>query len=179
MHGALCFTVHLHISWLPLLSLTHTLSSHFIREIQNISHSSQYAATAPWAPPLFNGTPTSIVRGAKRLIDHSRKLQDDVVRNVKTNEATFANVLGPLSHTENALHVESNILCFYKEVPTDSELRDASGEAQKLLSGFAIETAMREDIFQLVNAIVDKNEALDPESSHLLQKQHKDTSETD
>jgi metallopeptidase MepB len=99
---------------------------------------------------------------------------------VKTNEATFANVLGPLSHTEeNAVHVESNILCFYKEVPTDSELRDASGEAQKLLSGFAIETAMCEDIFQLVNAIVDKNEALDPESSHLLQKQHKDTSETD
>jgi metallopeptidase MepB len=72
------------------------------------------------------------------------------------------------------VHVESNILCFYKEVPTDSELRDASGEAQKLLSGFAIETAMREDLFQLVDAVVDKNEALDPESSHLLEKQHKE-----
>jgi metallopeptidase MepB len=43
---------------------------------------------------------------------------------------------------------------------------------QKLLNNFAIETSMREDLFQLVDAVLNKNESLDIESQHLLTKQH-------
>ncbi|MCJ1394148.1 hypothetical protein MMC18_007026 [Xylographa bjoerkii] len=127
----------------------------------------------PQAPPLFTEIPGSIVDDAKRLIEHSRKAQDQIVRNVQPDTATFANVLRPLARAENARNLESHILGFYKEVSADAMLRDASGEATSLLDDFGIETAMREDLFQLVDAVLKKNEELDPESYHLLQKQHK------
>ena len=87
-------------------------------------------------------------------------------------ERHFANVLLPLAHAENAMHLESNILCFYKNVSTDSKLMDASSEVQKLLNDFAIETPIREDLYQPVDAVLNKHEDIDPESHHLLEKQH-------
>ncbi|MCJ1399900.1 hypothetical protein MMC11_003103 [Xylographa trunciseda] len=128
----------------------------------------------PQAAPLFTETPDSIVDDAKRLIAHSRILQDQIVRDVRSDAASFANVLRPLAHAENAMNLESHILGFYKEVSAEQKLRDASGEAMKLLNEFAIDTAMREDLFQLVDAVLKKNEGLDPESEHLLQKRHKE-----
>ncbi|MCJ1383232.1 hypothetical protein MMC17_006870 [Xylographa soralifera] len=130
-------------------------------------------AKPPQAPPLFTETPTSIVDDAKRLIEYSRNVQDQIVRNVQPEAATFENVLRPLAHAENAMNFESRILGFYKEVSVESQLRDSSGEATQLLNNFGIETAMREDLFQLVDAVFKKNEELDPESYHLLMKQHK------
>ncbi|MCJ1439435.1 hypothetical protein MMC27_008829 [Xylographa pallens] len=127
----------------------------------------------PQAPLLFTKSPRSIVDDAKRLIEHSRNVQDQIVRNVQPNEATFANVLRPLAHAENAMNLECRILGFYKEVSAESTLRDASNDAMELLNDFGIETAMREDLFQLVDAVLKKNEELDPESYHLLQKQYK------
>ena len=128
---------------------------------------------APQAPPLFTGIPTSIVDDAKRLIEHSRNVQDQIVRNVQPEAANFANVLQPLAHAENAMNLERRILGFYMEVSAEPKLRDASTEATELLNNFGIETAMREDLFQRVDAVLKKNEELDPESYHLLQKQHK------
>jgi len=128
----------------------------------------------PQAPPVFTGTPTSIVDDTKRLIERSRKVQDQIAGNVQPDTATFANVLLPLAHVENAMTLEAHILGFYKAVSTDSKLRDASSEAQKLLDDFAIETAMHEDLYKLVDAVLKKNEDLDPESYQLLGKEHKD-----
>lgn len=56
---------------------------------------------------------------------------------------------------------------------TDSRLREASSEGQKLFKDFAVETVMREDVFKLVDTVLEKKETLDPESSYLLEKQHK------
>jgi metallopeptidase MepB len=130
--------------------------------------------TPPQGPPLFNSTPESIVNDAKRLIEASRKVQDQVVQTVRPDPATFANVLLPLAQAENARQIESSILCFYKDVSFDPKLRDASREAQKLLNGFHSETGMREDLFQLVDAVWKKNEDLDTESRLLLERSHKD-----
>jgi metallopeptidase MepB len=128
----------------------------------------------PQAPPVFTGNPNSIVDDARRLIERSRKVQTQVAENVQPDAATFANVLLPLAHVENAMALEAHILGFYKAVSTDSKLRDASSEAQKLLNDFAIETAMHEDLYKLVDAVLKKNEDLDQESYQLLEKKHKD-----
>jgi metallopeptidase MepB len=128
----------------------------------------------PQAPQAFMGTPISIVDDAKRLIERSRKVQDQVAGNVQPDTATFVNVLLPLAHVGNAMTLEVHILGFYKDVSTDSKLRDASSEAQKRLDDFAIETVMHKDLYKLVDAVLKKNEDLDPESYQLLEKKHKD-----
>jgi metallopeptidase MepB len=130
--------------------------------------------TPPQAPPMFTATPRSIIDDTKRLIEQSRKVQDQVVFGVQPEEASFANVLLPLAHDNNAMSLEMHILTFYQAVSTDKKLRDASSEASKLLDHFAIETAMREDLYQLVDSVLQKNESLDSESRQLLEKQHKD-----
>ncbi|KAL1987257.1 hypothetical protein VTN96DRAFT_4285 [Rasamsonia emersonii] len=130
--------------------------------------------TPPQPPPLFTATPTSIVEDTKRLIERSRKVQDQVAASVQPEAATFANVLLPLAHDENQMTLEAHILAFYQAVSTDQKLRDASSEAEKLLDDFAIETSMREDLYRLVDAVLKKNEDLDPESRRLLEKEHKD-----
>src|SRR5947207_9587843 len=124
----------------------------------------------PQAPPVFTGTPTSIVDDTKRLIERSRKAQDQVAGTVQSEAATFANVLLPLAYVENARALDANILRFYQDVSPDSKLRDASSEAQKLLDDFAIEMAMREDLYKLVDAVLKKDEDLDPESHHFLEQ---------
>lgn len=128
----------------------------------------------PQAPPSFVATPTSIIDDTKRLIAQSRKVQDEVSSGVTLDAATFGNALLPLVHDENSMALESHILGFYQSVSTDQKLRDASSEAEKLMDDFGIETAMREDLFKLVDAAVKKNEKLDPESQRLLEREHKD-----
>ncbi|KAK2732701.1 hypothetical protein FQN57_002491 [Myotisia sp. PD_48] len=132
----------------------------------------------PQAPPLFTGTPTSIVADTRRLIELSRNIQDTVVAQVSTDNAKFDTVLLPLAHDENSMALESHILGFYQYVSTDGTLRNASTEAERLMNDFAIESAMREDLYKLVDAVVKRGEpevaSLQPESRRLLEKEHKD-----
>lgn len=128
----------------------------------------------PQAPPIFTATAQSIVDDAKRLIESSRKVQDDVVEKVSPESASFASVMKPLAQDENIMALESHILGFYQAVSTEQQLRDASSKAEELMDEFFIETVMREDVFKLVDAALKKGESLDPESRRLLEKEHKD-----
>jgi metallopeptidase MepB len=114
------------------------------------------------------GTDTDSVQ-----IDRSRSVQDAVVRDVKHDSATFANVLLPIAHDDNKMAIESHILGFYNAVSTSKELRDASSEVEQMLDDFGIESSMREDVFNLIDAVKNKGEKLDPESQRLLEKDHK------
>ena len=78
-----------------------------------------------------------------------------------------------MAHDDNKMAIESHIIGFYQAVSTDKKLRDASTEAEKLLDDFGIESSMREDVFNLVDAAFKKNETIDPESKRLLEKDHK------
>lgn len=69
--------------------------------------------------------------------------------------------------------IEAHIIGFYNAVSTNKELRDASSEAEQLLDDFGIESSMREDVFNLVDAVLKNKEKLDPESQRLLEKDHK------
>lgn len=128
----------------------------------------------PQAPPIFTATPQSVVTDAERIIKSSRTIQDKVVAEIKPEAATFANVLRPLAQDENVMALEAHILGFYQAVSTDQKLRDASSKAEELMDEFFIESAMREDVYKLVDAALNKKESIDPESQRLLEKEHKD-----
>lgn len=127
----------------------------------------------PQAPPLFTGTASSIIEDTRRLIKVSRGVQDKVVANVKPDDASFDNVVKPMITDENKMALESHILCFYQAVSASQDLRNVSTEAEKLFDDFSIESSMREDIYKLVQAALQKGEKLDPESQRLLEKDHK------
>ena len=127
----------------------------------------------PQPPPVFVGTMKSIVEDTNRLVEMSRNLQDKIVAEIKPEQASFRNVILPMAHDDNNAALESHILGFYQAVSPDKALRDASTEADKLLDEFSIESSMREDVFELVEAVFKKDEALDPESRRLLEKNRK------
>lgn len=130
----------------------------------------------PQAPPLFTHTPDSLLKDTKRILDRSKSLQDKVVKDVKLENADFQNVLLPFAHDDNEMSLETHVIGFYQAVSTDMKLRDASTEAEKQMDDFAIEASMREDIFQLVDAVFKKQKddsSLEPESRRLLEKDHK------
>ena len=124
----------------------------------------------PQAPPIFTATPSSLVEDTKRLIEQSRVLEDSIVKDVPGGQASFKNVLLPMAQEDNEMSLESHILGFYQAVSTDKALRDASTEADKLFEEYGIESAMREDVFNLVDAASKARDKLDPESQRLLDK---------
>ncbi|OAA67813.1 metallopeptidase [Niveomyces insectorum RCEF 264] len=145
----------------------------------------------PQAPPTFTGTKDSILADARAICDKTRAVLDKIVAEIPvtdTSKATFDAVMRPQTDDENETSLSSNILGFYQYVSADSELRDASTEATRLMDEFGIECNMREDVFRVVDAVVvayggrDTLEAiggsnpahkLDPESARLLVKDHK------
>jgi metallopeptidase MepB len=128
--------------------------------------------TPPQKAPFFKATPTSIKEDISRLIEQSRKVQNQVAK-IHPDAATFANILLPLGHAENALNLESHVIVFYKDISPDPEVRDASREARNLLDNFKVEAAMREDVFRSVDAVSKQgNKDLDGESLYFMEKKH-------
>ena len=127
----------------------------------------------PQAPPLFIGTPDSVVKDTKEMLAKSKKIIDDIATKTNNNDATFGNVVLPMAQDENHQTLSAHILGFYQSVSTDPQLRNASTEAEKLMDEYSIDMSMREDVFKLVDAALQKKEKLDPESQRLLEKEHK------
>ncbi|KAM7220101.1 metallopeptidase MepB [Rhypophila decipiens] len=121
-------------------------------------------------PPRFAATPESVVADAHRLVDHSRRLWDQLVSHVSPSAATFATVIQPLGYLENEFVTQASILGFYRHVAGNVEMRDASTRAQTILDDFVAESWMREDIFRLVDAVRARKEDLDQESSLFLSR---------
>ena len=107
------------------------------------------------------------------MLADSKKVTDDIVAQISKADANFKNTLFPMAHDENLQTLRAHILGFYQSVSTDQTLRDASTEAEKLMDDFSIEAAMREDVFNLVDAVLERGDKLDPESQRLLEKEHK------
>lgn len=135
---------------------------------------SQAFKKPPQAPPLFTGTPESIVEATKRIVEKSRSIEDKLVATVKAKDASFENVMLPMAYDENNDGLETHIIGFYQSVSTNQELRDASTKAEEMMDDFSIESSMREDVFGLVEAALKKGDKLDAESQRLLEKAHKD-----
>ncbi|PQE04490.1 Metallopeptidase protein [Rutstroemia sp. NJR-2017a BVV2] len=136
------------------------------------AHQQKLGPCAPKrAPPLFTTEPLCILEDAKRLLDQSRKIQTSVIESVDPSTATFANTLLLLARDENIGQKEAHVLEFYQHLSPNEELRAASRQVEGLFKDFSIETAMREDIFKLIEAVSAKNEDLEPQSRHFLEKE--------
>jgi metallopeptidase MepB len=127
----------------------------------------------PQAPATFTATSKSIIADAKKLVERWCHAEDDIVQTVLPDTATFANVLLPLVQLENATALQVNILELYQDVSTDAEMRDASREAQELIDTAKNRTAIREDLFHLVDAVLKREGDLDPESQLYLEREHR------
>ena len=125
-------------------------------------------------PPIFTATPEAVVSETKNLLSKSKKLADDIVAAITEKDATFENVILPMTRDQDNMALEAHILGFYQSVSSDQEVRDASTEAEKLMDDFGIEQSMREDVFKLVDAVLKRGDKMDPESQRLLEKEHKD-----
>ncbi|KAJ5320598.1 hypothetical protein N7508_000881 [Penicillium antarcticum] len=154
--------------------LGHLRTTTPVRLLTTSSMAPSHLRKPPQAPPIFTATPQSVVADAERLIKSSRDIQDKLVAEIKPENATFDNVVRPLAQDDNVMGLEAHILGFYQAVSTDSKLRDASSKAEELMDEFFIEAVMREDVFGLFDAVLRRNESLDPESRRLLEKEHKD-----
>lgn len=127
----------------------------------------------PQPPPCFTATPNSVVEDTKKMLESSKKVTDDVVAKISGNDASFSNVILPMAQDENQQTLQAHILGFYQSVSIDQHLRDASTEAERLMDDYSIEASMREDVFKLVDAALNRGDKLDPESQRLLEKEHK------
>ncbi|RDW79445.1 hypothetical protein BP6252_04083 [Coleophoma cylindrospora] len=124
----------------------------------------------PQAPATLITTPAAILQETQTLIQRARQEQDKILQNIQPSIATFGNVLLPLAHIENAVALRTGILTLYEDVPTNSSLTSASCEARKIIDEFDAETARHQGLYELVRAVWQKNEELDPESHYLLEK---------
>lgn len=124
----------------------------------------------PQSPPTFIATPESLISDAKKLNDMFLREIDRITEVVKPETATFKNTVLQIAQAQNKYSLSSRIIKFYRSVSTDKRLRDASTEAEKMIKRFLVEMYMREDIFQLVEAVFQKSTELDPESQRLLEK---------
>ena len=120
--------------------------------------------------PQFTSSPASIIADARQLVEHSRKVRDELVRNITLSAANFANVMLPLAHTENHFALKANILGFYRHVSADKSICEASNRAKTILDNALTEFFMREDMFTLVDAVRRKDETIDEESSLFLKR---------
>ena len=127
----------------------------------------------PQAPPVFTATPKSVLEDTKKMLDNSKKVTDDIISKISTDQASFDSVVLPMAQDENSQTLEAHILGFYQSVSTNQELRDASTEAEKLMDEYGIEASMREDVFQLVDAALKRGDKFDPESQRLLERDYK------
>ncbi|KAK4442706.1 hypothetical protein QBC34DRAFT_338256 [Podospora aff. communis PSN243] len=125
-------------------------------------------------PTVFDATPKSLVDEAQHLIAQTKATWDAIAANIGVEEATFANVILPIVHHENARLFRARILRFYASTSPSKELRDASNTATKLFNDAEAELYCRPDIFLLVDAvtsqIIQHGTSLDDESKHYLCK---------
>ena len=130
----------------------------------------------PREPPIFTATGESLLNDTERLIEQSRRVQNEVIQTVQPKTATFTNVLLPLAQNENRVAQEWHVIRSYESLSPDPILRDASTEAKRLFDEFAIETALREDLFLLVDAVMKKEQdenILDVEDRLFLDEEHR------
>ncbi|KAH8664640.1 metallopeptidase MepB [Xylariales sp. PMI_506] len=123
-------------------------------------------------PPMFNATSKSLIEDAKNVITQSSDLQDHLVNSISPKDATFNNIVLPLVHVENLRVLQRYTSALYSSASPDKSLRDAARAVQSMFEDFAAASAVREDVYKLISAVKDKNEDIDRESKHLLEKMH-------
>jgi len=125
----------------------------------------------PHPPPVVSTTPPALLSSAQEIINRTRSLHATLTATVNPSTATAASVIPLLAEAENALITSSRLLETYSGVSPIPAVRDASERAKVLFAAFKVETAMNEDLFALVDAVLQsRTEELDGDTRRWLEK---------
>ena len=124
----------------------------------------------PVPPPHLDETSTTILSTTSELIEASEKLHDTIVRTVDPTAAIFDNTVLPIIHAENLLLYERQRIEFLASVSPSEDIRRAARTAKRLFAEFDARTSTRRDLYDLLSAVNSREQNLEPESRHLLDK---------
>jgi len=94
----------------------------------------------------------------------------DSVASLESDKHTFDNTVKPIAGFEPIFDVTCSNFTFPAHTSTDKVIRDASTNAQKSISAFAIEQSMREDVYKAVMEYTKKGDKLTPQDQRFLDR---------
>ncbi|KAK0389007.1 hypothetical protein NLU13_2584 [Sarocladium strictum] len=137
---------------------------------------------APEPAPNFGfSTPASILEATRRTLENTQRVHTEIAANVSEDTASFDTVIRPIVDEANrALCSLQTLGSLLSSVSPHASLRNASREAQKLISAAQDAALLRRDVAALVEAayVREKEQEargcsqLDREDRHLLQRLH-------
>ncbi|KAI5237509.1 zincin [Aureobasidium subglaciale] len=104
----------------------------------------------------------------KQQINTSRRVRDKVIGSVTPSEATYETVVRPLANAQHAVQHSVGVIETYLYAAPDAETREAAQEAMSLWNGYATELNSCHGLYTLLQAVKDRNEVLDAESTRYL-----------
>lgn len=119
----------------------------------------------------FDWTPAGISQQATEIVTLSRKALDHLGA-MNASDVTPRSTIHALNELHRKVGVETSSIDFLQNVSSCKEVRDASREADKMLSDFWVEMSMRTDVFQrlcdLEKVVADGSIQLTDEESRFL-----------
>lgn len=108
-----------------------------------------------------------VISETHHLIQQAQAVRDTIKRQSPSN-AVFSNTLLPLARAENVLAMGSHPLVFHASASPDSNVRDASRQARRMMDDYLLHGLIDESLARLISAVVEKHEVLSAEDARLL-----------
>lgn len=109
-----------------------------------------------------------IVPAIKRILTQIKAVQDHIVDTISPATATFDTVVRPLAEVENATCGEMGVIWMLQYGATEVATQDEVLKARKLYTEAESRWTARDDLYQLLRAVQEKNEDIDDESRLFL-----------
>lgn len=128
----------------------------------------------PQLPPLFDATPESLGKDAQTIIKSTKTLWDNIVAEITPESATIGNTILPVAHNENESLQKTQVIKLYESTHPSADMRNASKEATRQVTNAEVDLYVRDDMFQLVDAVLKKTDEVstDPETYRFIVKHH-------
>ncbi|KAI8223635.1 Neurolysin [Colletotrichum sp. SAR 10_99] len=110
-----------------------------------------------------------IVPLIKRLIAAQSSIRDTLVKTISPSEACYQNVIAPIQAVDDAIQGEAGVYAMLRYSGPDELTRQAVQQAQELWSAAGGENLKRKDVYELIQAVKDKNEDLGYEERKILE----------
>ncbi|KAJ5219925.1 hypothetical protein N7468_009129 [Penicillium chermesinum] len=125
-------------------------------------------------PPLFNTTPSQLIKSASDLIDRVNQTISDLVQSVSPEMASFENTILPFADIENEIKGSVQYMALFQAVSPDPEMRKASSTAVNTVDKAYLELFRDRPLYSLVHAVQSKSlqGTMDAEDSKYLKRLH-------
>ena len=128
--------------------------------------------STPTPPMNFNPSPGQLLAAAEERKRAANEVVEKIVAEVHAEDGTWENSILPLIQSENLRNRNDPPIGFLEEVSPSKALRDASRQAQVLLSDSMQEVSVREEIYEIISALLqNESEQLNQASKYYLRKQ--------